>query len=286
MKYLLYLLLLTCIAPGTYSQYKPANRYVYAQKGTDTLWMDDYRPAVGPNGISVVFVHGGAFTGGDPENQFPMAEGLNKLGYRVLVLKYRLYLKGKSFGCDTPTPEKLKAIHWAVEDIADAGKYIGRHATALNIDTTKMVLSGSSAGAEAILHALYNPFVGRKQSQPSLGVRYKAAMSFAGALVDLQPISKGHAIPLLSMHGTNDQLVPFETAPHRYCKASDQGWMMMFGPVPIAQKMKTLDVPVVLYNYKGAGHEVSNFMFRKFNEMDLFMKGVFNRTLQSSTHDL
>lgn len=279
--WILFLLITFPVFVAAQGQYKP-DRIIYAVKDADTLWMDDYKPAVNANGISVVFVHGGAFTGGDPVNQRPFAEGMRKLGYRVFVLKYRLYLKGKSFGCEVAVPEKLKAISTAVEDVQDASRFISDNSTILGVDTKRMFLSGSSAGAEAILQTLYNPFGPRKQAQKEFGIRYRGAMSFAGALIDLHKLNAEQAIPLLMLHGTNDQLVPYETAPHRFCKAADAGWMMMFGAKPIYEKMKGLNVPVVLYSYTDAGHEISNRMFTEFEIIDTFMQGVIKGSLKDA----
>lgn len=257
---------LSCVA-----QSKKPVRITYAIKEADTLWFDHYQPRVAPNGMSVLFVHGGAFTGGDPAHQTPMADGLTQLGYRVFVIKYRLYLKGKSFGCETATPEKLKAIRLAVEDVADATKYITAQAAALKVDTSQLFIAGSSAGAEAILNLVYNPFV-RKGDKNYTPFRYAGVLSFAGALLDINTLLARPQLPVLLMHGTNDQLVPYGTAAHRFCKAVDAGWMIMFGSHTIYEELHRRNMPVVLYTYEGNGHEVSNYMFRKFKEMDEFMK--------------
>ncbi len=246
-------------------------RLTYAIKGQDTLWLDQYKAKGAANGISVLFVHGGAFTGGDPANQTPMADGLTKLGYQVFVIKYRLYLKGKSFGCETATPEKLKAIRLAVEDAADATRYLTTHATTLQVDTTKIFIAGSSAGAEAILNLVYNPFV-RKGDKTYKPFPYAGALSFAGAVLDINNIDARPPLPLFLMHGTNDQLVPYGTSAHRFCKAVDAGWMMLFGAHTLYEAFQKRNWSVVLYTYEGKGHEVSNYMFRKFKEMDEFMK--------------
>ncbi len=259
-------------------------RMVYAQKDTNTLWMDHYRPQGPSNGISVLFVHGGAFTGGDPANQFPMGEGLAKRGYHVFVIKYRLYLKGKDFGCGTATPEKLKAINWAVDDAMDATRYVLDHAKELGIDTSRIFISGSSAGAEAILNLVYNPFKQKSDSRYALfkGFQYAGAMSFAGAVLDINTVNKNSWIPTLLMHGTNDQLVPFGTAAHRFCRATDAGWMMFFGSYTIYEQAKKNKFPLRLYTFSGGGHEVSNYMFRRFDEMDSFMQQAVRKQLSDA----
>ena len=240
-------------------------RTIYAVKDKQSLYIDHYKPSVEPNGISVMFVHGGGFTAGDPANQKPMADGLSKLGYNVYVISYRLYLKGGSFGCNTTTPEKLKAIRLAVEDAGDAARFI---LDSLHIDKDKFFIAGSSAGAETILQLLYNPFGGVNT------IRFRGAMVFSGALLDINTVTPDNWVPTLFMHGTKDQLVPFGTAAHHFCKADSPGWMIMFGAKTIYEKAKEWGKPVVLYTYEGKGHEVANFMFREFEKMDGFMKAV------------
>jgi dienelactone hydrolase len=243
----------------------------YAIQGTDTLWLHHYQPKGKPNGITVLFVHGGSFTGGDPANQKPFADGLTKLGYNIFVIKYRLYLKGKSFGCETATPEKLKAIQTAVEDVTDAGEFIVQHASRYGVDTSRLFLAGSSAGAEAVLNTVFNPF--KRKGEP-VQHRYKGVISFAGAVLDVNTLSEKTWIPVLMMHGTRDQMVPFGTAAHRYCRVTNVGWLMMFGSHTILDEARKKGLPAVLYTFEGGGHEVCNYMFRRFQEMDDFMKTV------------
>lgn len=242
----------------------------------DSLYLDHYRPQGKPNGMSVMFIHGGGFTGGDPANQKPFAEGMSKRGYNVFVISYRLYLKGSSFGCNTVTPEKLKAIRLAVEDAADAAKFILSRADSFRVNPGQFFLAGSSAGAETALQLLYNPFAAADPARFDYfkTPRFCGALIFAGALVDINTMQPANWVPMLLMHGTKDQLVPFGTASHHFCPATSQGWMMLFGSKTIYEKGKEWNKPVVLYTYNGNGHEVSNYMFREFDKMDTFMRNV------------
>jgi len=260
-----------------------ASRTVYAIKGTDTLWFDHYQPRATSNGISVLFVHGGGFTGGDPAGQATFAEGLSKMGYNIFVIKYRLYLKGKSFGCETALPEKMKAIRLAVEDTRDATTYLRQHASALRVDTTKLFLAGSSAGAETVLNLVFNPFV-KTTDTTYKTFRYTGVMSFAGAVLDMNRVYAKPALPLLMMHGTNDQLVPYATAGHHYCDATAPGWVIMSGSYTIFTEMQKKNLPVTLYTYEGKGHEVSGYMARKFKEMDDFMQNAIQGKEQVPLH--
>ncbi|WP_158538509.1 alpha/beta hydrolase [Chitinophaga skermanii] len=256
-------------------------RFNYAIKDTDTLYMDHYKPVGKSNGISVMFIHGGAFEGGHPDNQKPMADGLCKLGYRVFVISYRLYLKGVGFGCNTTTPEKLKAVRLAVEDAADATKYLYANARELGIDTTKLVLAGSSAGAETALQLLFNPYEKKDKARYEFFGRQKfaASMIFAGAVLDMNTVKEDKWTPMLLMHGTKDQLVPYGTAAHRFCTANDAGWLMMFGAKTIYEKAQEMNKPCILYTYEGKGHEISGKMFSEFAKMDEFMKSAVAGTM-------
>lgn len=278
--------ILVLLAGGLFltGQAQQPERITYAIKDTSTLWFNWYKPATRSNGISVLFIHGGAFTGGDPGNQQPMADGLTKLGYNVFVIKYRLYLKGKSFGCDMAAPEKLKAIREAVEDGRDATNYLINHASELQVDTSKLFIAGSSAGAETVLNLVFNPFTRKNDTTYSLykTFRYAGVLSFSGAVLDINTVYNHVPIPLFLMHGTNDQLVPYTTAAHRFCKAADAGWMIMFGARTLYDEMQKRNWPVILYSYQGGGHEVSNYMFRKFTEMDTFMQQAIRHKIKAA----
>ncbi|WP_295116999.1 alpha/beta hydrolase fold domain-containing protein [uncultured Chitinophaga sp.] len=247
----------------------------YAVKDT-VQYLDHYAPTGKSNGMTVLFMHGGAFENGHPDNQKMFGDSMAARGYRVFVMSYRLYLKGVGFGCNTPTPEKLKAIRLAVEDAADATKYIYDHAVELGVDNRKFYIAGSSAGAEAILHLVFNPFAktDTKRYDFFKTFRFAGAMVFAGALIDLNLVRKDNFVPLLLLHGTSDQLVPYGTAAHRFCNALSPGWLMFFGAGSIFEKAKELDKPALLYSFANKGHEISWYMFTHYKEIENFTSKV------------
>lgn len=267
----LFCLLLLCSIGAT-----AQSRIDYAVKDQDTLYMLHFAPQGMPNGMTVMHVHGGGFSGGSPDGDRAFAEGLQARGYNVFSISYRLFLKGSDFGCGTATPVKLKAIATAVEDVADAARFLLEKGKALQVDTAKLYLSGSSAGAEAILHLLYNPFAAsdRQRYDYFKKQRFKGALVFAGGLVDINPVDKHTWVPTLFMHGTTDELVPYGTAAHRFCRADQPGWMIMFGDKSIYEKGKRMQKPGLLYTYVGRGHEVSGYMNREVPKIDQFLQQV------------
>ena len=86
-------------------------------------------------------VHGGSWSGGDSKQLPELNPVLAKQGYNVASINYRLAPKYQ-----TPAP---------IEDIKNCLKYLRVHADSLNIDTSKFVLVGRSAGAQIALLAAY-----------------------------------------------------------------------------------------------------------------------------------
>ncbi|KEO71759.1 alpha/beta hydrolase [Anditalea andensis] len=262
----------------TWSAYcQTSERIVYSVTDDEELYIDIY-PTKG-KGTSILFVHGGGFEGGNPDGERQFAEEMQQRGYQVFVMSYRLLMKGRGFGCDIPTLDKLNAIRAGVEDAAKATTFLIQHHKKYKIDLDNFYLSGSSAGAEVILQLLYNPFSNIASDTYGFkeNFKFKGAISFAGAILDLRLINDIDWVPLLLFHGSEDILVPYGTAPHRFCQTSDPGWLMFFGSHAIFNKAKELNVPVEFHSYRGRGHEVAGFMIKEADLIDKFIKN--NKTV-------
>ena len=79
----------------------------------------------------------------------------------------------------------------------------------------------------------------------------------AGAIPDTTALYDESAIPSLLFHGTDDNLVPYGTAPHHYCDKEKEGHLILHGSNSIAKKLEVLDVPYWLHTTCGAGHEMA-----------------------------
>lgn len=232
---------------------------VYAEKSGEKLEADLYTPAdSASNRAVVIFVHGGGFyTGTRKEDNIEhFCDSLSRAGYFAVNMSYRLYLKGQSFHCDQPNEEKIKAFATAVNDVRSLTQWLIDRADSLHIDPSRIFLSGSSAGAEAVLHAAYWSQSVYTEGPQLLenNFRFAGVCAFAGALIDTNLISSENAIPTLLYHGTDDPLVPYASAIHHYCPEDSPGGLPLHGSYSIFERMRQLNAPVRLVTRCGGKH--------------------------------
>ncbi len=229
------------------------------------LQMDVYQP-VGDtfsNRPVLIFVHGGGFAGGrrDETAIVDFCENLTRRGYVVASISYTLTMKGKSFSCDQPAKNKLTTFKQTAQEINVATTYLIENRTRFRINPARIVLAGSSAGAEGVVQAAYWPDT--KQSLPS-GFKYAGIISMAGAIYDIDLINAATAIPMMFFHGTCDNLVPYGTASHHYCDKNDVGYLMLYGAASMAARLRELKVGYYLLTGCNDGHEWSSRPFMKY----------------------
>ena len=140
---------------------------VYSVKDGQELLMDKYvDPAVPYDGGRPVLIYafGGGFAMGSRSSAFqiPYYKHFVDRGFVVLAIDYRLGVKAPEGGKveDLPVPEGYEtrfdyAVRIACEDMIDATAYVVAHADEWGVDPTKIILSGSSAGAMTSLNAAY-----------------------------------------------------------------------------------------------------------------------------------
>ncbi|MEN8703485.1 MAG: carboxylesterase family protein [Polaribacter sp.] len=226
--------------------------YTYQKvKSQEKLKLDLYQPK---NNIKkkpiLIYVHGGGFSSGKKNDKIPkyFCQEMAKQGYIVASLSYRLSMKNIGFGCNVPANLKIKAFNEASKDIYDAVQYLISKKEKFKINEKKIILIGSSAGAEAILHLAYS-----KKSLKNT-IPFAGLIAMAGAVTSLEYISNKTAIPTQLFHGVKDKLVPYNIAPHHYCKKTDLGYLTLYGSKAIAEKLKNLNTSYYLYTIKEGNH--------------------------------
>ncbi|HKI89445.1 MAG TPA: alpha/beta hydrolase [Draconibacterium sp.] len=240
----------------------------YVSKDGQNLDLDIYYPEYDSETerATLIYVHGGGFQQGtrNSEDIQKFCTELARYGYVVASISYRLTRKDKpgGFGCDCPVTEKLNTFYAAVEDLQDASFFLIQHREEFGINPQKIILAGSSAGAETVLNTAYQPpYCYGLESGP---VAFAGVIGMAGAIPDTTVIYDESAIPSLLFHGTADQLVPYGTAPHHYCKKGSPGYMILDGSKTIAIKLEKLGVPCWLHTTCGAGHEMATVPMTKY----------------------
>ncbi|MCX2678458.1 alpha/beta hydrolase [Galbibacter sp. EGI 63066] len=256
--------------------------FTYAVKGGESLKMDVYSPekiAKDQKLPVLLWIHGGGFSGGsrDNKNEVELCKYVTGKGYIGVSISYRLLRKGTTtaFGCDCTKEEKLETFKQATIDYMDAAEYLVKYADELQIDTTKIIAGGSSAGAETVLSAVFMKEYYIDEANKYSDINFAGIFSLAGAMINADYITKENAVPGVFFHGTDDNLVPFANAPHHYCEKDKAGYLMLDGSAVIAEKLEKLEMPYYFQVVKNAKHEVSGIPFTALDEVF----GFFDRTL-------
>ncbi|WP_159445147.1 alpha/beta hydrolase [Filimonas lacunae] len=187
----------------------------YSTKDTVTLKMDIYsNDPITVKKPCIVFVFGGGFATGqrDAAGYFAYFNALAKHNFKVVSIDYRLGLQGGKKVSPLNTKPLKEAIDMAVTDLYDATAYLIKHAETLGIDSSAIILSGSSAGAITALQADWE-----KRNEHAIAqilpesFQYKGVVAFAGAILSYRgaPTYKIPPAPTMLYHGTKDKIVPF-----------------------------------------------------------------------------
>ncbi len=228
----------------------------------------------------VMLVHGGAFYIGSKESacEQALATALAKRGYFVASIDYRLGFK--------PTPADIEmSAYRAVQDAHAALRFLSFHSKGMGIDPNQVYVGGTSAGAVASLNVAFMKnderperiLESEKKGQvlkiEESGNRFtetftiKAVANMWGAVADLNIIDADEKIPVLSIHGTNDDVVPFEhDFPFQNSLMINRLIMdKMYGSKPIHDRLSILGIKNKLVSLPGMGHEPELESYNKLN---------------------
>ena len=254
-------------------QYGAADPYdILGLSINQNLFLDLYTP-VGDtlsHRPTIVFAFGGGFIiGSRDQPDLPrLRDYYVPRGYNLATIDYRLGFNVTSGG------SALRAVYRGVQDMRAALRFLAENCDQYAIDTNHIVLMGSSAGSFIGLHHAYmdenerpaetygipgeNQDLGcadcsGNNSYNNQYIRPMAVINRWGAMGDtnwIEPTLRD-SIPLISFHGTNDNVVPFGTE----YPFSIPLFPPVYGSSVIHQRLENLGVHNQFIPLQGAGHE-------------------------------
>ncbi len=251
-------LLSVVVSPAANAQEVGQETVIFAAKDGQELKMDIYSDDSAGAGLHpcLIFVFGGGFKDGTRDNEIyiDFFRYFAARGYIVASIDYRLGMKDTGAPGIFDTKPLQNAISLAVSDLYSATDYLLDNAGKLGIDSSLILISGSSAGAIAALQADYHlSNYHAIAAELPIDFRYAGVISFAGGVFSTEGVpdyARG-AAPTLFFHGSADKLVPYKKT--RFLNLG------MFGSHALAKEFVKKGYPYVFYSLREIGHEAAEF---------------------------
>ena len=230
----------------------------YATHNGEKLYLDRYMldaEADAPRPC-MIFAFGGGFVKGVRNHEYYSIffDRLAREGIVVVSIDYRLGLKNLNADGGMVAMIDIfdNAVNMAVEDIYCATNFVVANSEEWAVDTTKIMLSGSSAGAITAVQAEWMRSNGawRAKVLPE-GFRYAGVVSCAGAIfsTDGKPKFASQPAPMLLFHGTSDRNVPYDHA--------SMFGVGFYGSAYIVKQLEKLDSPYWFYSAEYMDHRMA-----------------------------
>lgn len=234
-----------------------------------TLRMDIYEPTgdVETARPLIIWAHGGSFIGGSRTDGdvVALSQAFAKRGYVCASIDYRLGM------WPIDSTNAVKAVVRAVQDMKAAVRffYMDRETSnTYKIDTTRIIIGGSSAGAITAMHMAYldqdceveyyiSPAaltalggIEGTSGNPGYSSNVHAVVNLAGALASYGWLEAGD-IPCCSLQGDDDSVVPYN---HGFASVSGFSVINMDGSRMIEARAQDQGVTHTFYTHYGADH--------------------------------
>lgn len=246
-------------------KYGEAPQWVWPYWDVD-LELDVYVPNgdLNPKRPLIIFAHSGGFLIGskDVDNMVAICDSFSRKGYVTASIDYR-----KGFDpLDGESAER--AVYRGIQDGKAAVRYFKENASLYDIDTNNIFFGGMSAGGFISLHVGYmDKESERLESTYGGGLvndlecldcagnsfphssKVKAVIDCWGSVGDTLILESGD-IPLMIMHGENDETVPFVYGPPFGLFTLPDA----YGGQPISERAANLGMDYELYTSEGSLH--------------------------------
>ena len=254
----------------------------YATHNGEELYMDRYTldEATEAARPCMIFAFGGGFVMGERDHEYYSVyfDRLAREGIVVVSIDYRLGLKGiKADGGLVAMIEVFNnAINIAVEDMYAATNYVIERAEEWGVDTSKIMISGSSAGAITAVQAEWMRCNGAERAQvlPE-DFRYAGVVSCAGAIFSVKGKPKFDTMPapMLLFHGTSDSNVPYDH--------SSMFGVGFYGSAYIVKQLDKLGSPYWFYSVEYGDHSIAGIPL--FYQCDVIMQFINDFVLNGNS---
>jgi len=232
----------------------------------------------------VVMFFGGAYLGGDKQwvDMVAWCDSLSRYGYACASIEYRL---DNAFNLLFPDQGE-RAAYRAIQDGRAAIRFLleDPNGFGFNIDRDHIYTGGNSAGAITAIHVAYADDTERPPAtfSPDMGCgdcsgnNYMQTFTIAGvidlwgAILDLSFIDVADNIPMVLIHGTNDNIVPYNSGQPFGLPV----FPVVYGAVPMAAEMDSKNICNQFYPYPGEGH---SFYLSGSTSMNSFWPPIFNQ---------
>lgn len=212
-----------------------------------------YRPLL-------IFIHGGGFQNNTKNGGYSsmVCNAFAKRGYVTATIDYRLGVEKSKTNKDF-----AEAMYRAQQDGKAAIRFFRRYAKKYGIDTSKIFITGSSAGSKTCLAIAYmnEDEIPKEVDQSRWGTlegnsgnegyssKVKGVMNCWGAIINYHWIQKGD-VPLFNAAGLEDKTVPYDSS-YDY-----HGFK--YGPYILYQRCLELGIPTGWRPFAGTGHTLDN----------------------------
>lgn len=230
----------------------------------------------------VLTFFGGAFLRGSSQRPDMIAwcDSLAHYGYVAASVNYRLGFNPALGGSDIGPDTGMKRAAWrAIQDARAAVRYFKHHHETYGIDTTEIYLLGNSAGSITALHAAFmnedewlpeagevgnganNVDLGLLDESTSLEASHfnhttdvSAVIALWGATMDVNYFEPSENIPVMLVHGTGDNIVPYDEGSAFNFGTGFNLTFTLYGSLPIHEHLDSLGKPHEFYSYPDQPH--------------------------------